>query len=214
MRCPRAERYTPLPGSFGHHARRYYGRCVEVLSLDWDRQARVTPACAPASQEAWPGAERKGREPPGESRGGTPTGERVPLDARRTRGADGGSRVCRRSASLFFVARMERSVIRGQRFKLLDRSRIALRFIRATVFHKTRARIAPRERSALIRPRTQCGGGGPCEARWRGRAELRIFSDGRASSVAAPLPPPCGRAPPPQSRALRGRMKRAHVASQ
>jgi hypothetical protein len=31
---------------------------------------------------------------------------------------------------------MERSVIRGQRFKLLGRSRIALRFIRATGFIK------------------------------------------------------------------------------
>ena len=68
-----------------------------------------------ASQEAWPGAERKGREPPGKSRGGTPTGERVPLDARRIRLMRTGSPcVCRRSASLFFVARMERSVIRGR----------------------------------------------------------------------------------------------------
>jgi hypothetical protein len=31
VRCPRAERYTPLPGSFGHHADRHYdrsGRCI------------------------------------------------------------------------------------------------------------------------------------------------------------------------------------------
>ena len=31
VRCPRAERYTPHPGSFGHHADRHYdrsGRCV------------------------------------------------------------------------------------------------------------------------------------------------------------------------------------------
>src|SRR5208282_129795 len=28
VRCPRAERYGPLPGGFGHHALRYYGRCV------------------------------------------------------------------------------------------------------------------------------------------------------------------------------------------
>jgi hypothetical protein len=61
----------------------------EVLSLDWDRRGRVTPARqmrrAATSQEDWPGAERKGREPPGKSRGGTPTGERASPSARRIR---------------------------------------------------------------------------------------------------------------------------------
>ena len=47
--------------------------------------ARLANAFAAASQEAWPGAERNGREPASKSRGGTPTGERVPLDARRIR---------------------------------------------------------------------------------------------------------------------------------
>jgi hypothetical protein len=37
--------------------------------------ARLANAMATASQEAWPGAERKGRKPPGESRGGAPRGE-------------------------------------------------------------------------------------------------------------------------------------------
>jgi hypothetical protein len=82
----------------------------EVLSLDWDRRARVTPVLAArdlrpsvgagffgscalaASQEAWPGAERKGREPPGKSRGGTPTGERPLLILPRMRGRMGGGR--------------------------------------------------------------------------------------------------------------------------
>ena len=41
--------------------------------------ARLANAMATASQEAWPGAERKGREPPGESRGGTPSGERATI---------------------------------------------------------------------------------------------------------------------------------------
>jgi hypothetical protein len=45
-----------------------------------------------ASQEAWPGAERKGREPPGKSRGGTPTGERPLLILPRMRGRMGGGR--------------------------------------------------------------------------------------------------------------------------
>jgi hypothetical protein len=28
VRCPRAERHTPLPGGFGHHADRHYDRSV------------------------------------------------------------------------------------------------------------------------------------------------------------------------------------------
>jgi hypothetical protein len=44
--------------------------------------ARLANAMATASQEAWPGAERKGREPPGESRGGTPSGEPRPKRVR------------------------------------------------------------------------------------------------------------------------------------
>ena len=62
----------------------------EVLSLDWDRRGRVTPARqmrrAAASQEDWPGAERKGRKPSGKSCGGTPTGERPLLILPRRRG--------------------------------------------------------------------------------------------------------------------------------
>ena len=54
-----------------------------VLPLDWDRRRRVTPART-GSQEAWPGAE-SGGEGPDKSRGGTPTGERAPLSARRIR---------------------------------------------------------------------------------------------------------------------------------
>jgi hypothetical protein len=75
----------PLPGGFGHHARRYYGRRgLPVqgfpwtgMTLDWDRKGRVTPVWT-ASQEVWPGAESGGNAPPGESRGGTPRGERAP----------------------------------------------------------------------------------------------------------------------------------------
>jgi hypothetical protein len=51
-----------------------------VLSLDWDRRRRITPAGA-KSQEAWPGAE-PGCESPGESRCGAPEGERAPTLAR------------------------------------------------------------------------------------------------------------------------------------
>jgi hypothetical protein len=80
VRCPRAERYTPLPGSFGHHAGRHHDRSGRCISLDWDRRARVTPVSerevfAPrlgrayrtgrpaASQEAWPEAAPAGLTP-------------------------------------------------------------------------------------------------------------------------------------------------------
>jgi hypothetical protein len=77
----------------------------EVLSLDWDRRGRVTPARqirrAAASQEDWPGAEQKGRKPPGKSRGGTPTGERPPPYPPPHAGEDKeGARRIRRCGSL------------------------------------------------------------------------------------------------------------------
>ena len=75
-----AEPYSPLPGSFRHHALRHYGRCVGCttgLGQAGVGNPHLATARAAASQEAWPGAERKGRKPPGESRGGTPTGERA-----------------------------------------------------------------------------------------------------------------------------------------
>jgi hypothetical protein len=50
-----------------------------VLPLGWDRRGRVTLA-GTKSQETWPGAEPRGQSL-GESRGGAPRGERVPLDA-------------------------------------------------------------------------------------------------------------------------------------
>ena len=37
VRCPRAERHTPLPGGFGHHADRHYDRsvgCIHWTGID------------------------------------------------------------------------------------------------------------------------------------------------------------------------------------
>jgi hypothetical protein len=58
---------------------------VGGASLGWDRRRRVTPAQT-ASQETWPEAEPKAMTSPfGESRGGTPTGERIRKGASRAR---------------------------------------------------------------------------------------------------------------------------------
>ena len=55
-----------------------------VLPQDWDRNARVTPVRT-KSQEAWPGVEPRTAMSLRKSRGGTPTGVRAPLSARRIR---------------------------------------------------------------------------------------------------------------------------------
>ena len=66
----------PLPGGFGHHALRYYGRGGRCCPCTGLASRRVTPA-ARTSQEAWPGAESGGQSPD-ESRSGAPEGERAP----------------------------------------------------------------------------------------------------------------------------------------
>src|SRR5271155_886533 len=54
---------------------------------------------------------------------------------------------------------------------------------------------APRKLN-FIRPR-ESGGGGPCEAWWRGRLNRSFAFFAGESLRPAPLPPPLGRAPPP-----------------
>ena len=131
----------------------------EVHSLDWDREGRVTPVqpmrLATASQEAWPGAERKGRKPPGENRGGTPTGERIPPDAPpcpQARLHD--TCACRRSASLSFVMASETKPSSSAARRLSDTGFCALRWIVSlplAMVRRTRARIAPRGRFRIPR---------------------------------------------------------------
>jgi hypothetical protein len=65
-----------VPGGFGHHALRYYGRGGRCCPCTGLASRRVTPA-ARTSQEAWPGAESGGQSPD-ESRSGAPEGERAP----------------------------------------------------------------------------------------------------------------------------------------
>ena len=87
----------PLPGGFGHHLA---GTTTGPWGapLDWDRQGRVTPAPTASmlppeggplqigvlatSQETWPEVARSGRKPASQSRGGTPIGVRLLLEAR------------------------------------------------------------------------------------------------------------------------------------
>jgi hypothetical protein len=62
-------------GRLGHHACRYYDRRVRC-SLDWDRRRRVTPS-RPRPRKHGLGCALGDVSPFGESRGGTPAGERA-----------------------------------------------------------------------------------------------------------------------------------------
>jgi hypothetical protein len=77
--CGRSRK--PLPGGFGHHVRRYYGRCAGCCRWTGTGARRVTPPRA-ASQETWPEAEKPRPRNLGQSRGGAPEGERADRKAR------------------------------------------------------------------------------------------------------------------------------------
>ena len=66
----------PRPGGFGHHVRRYYGRCAGCFRWTGTGVRRVTPPRA-ASQETWPEVEKPRPRNFGQSRGGAPRGERA-----------------------------------------------------------------------------------------------------------------------------------------
>ena len=99
---PARGRYSPLPGSFGHHLTGTTtgpGGAFPGLGLAGAGNARLgarglRPPVGAALQDRTsrlvprkPGLKLRPRaeRPNGKSRGGTPTGERVPLDARRAR---------------------------------------------------------------------------------------------------------------------------------
>ena len=77
----RARSRKPLPGGFGHHVRRYYGRCAGCFRWTGTGARRVTPPRA-ASQETWPEVEKPRGKTLGQSRGGAPEGERADRKAR------------------------------------------------------------------------------------------------------------------------------------
>jgi hypothetical protein len=105
-RCPRADLHS-VPRAIRASACRHYdrrGRCIPGLGqarggcngrLNCAKSPRpgwrgLTGSSAPAaSQEAWPELSLGTITPLDESRGGTPTGERVPQDARRIRWCGG-----------------------------------------------------------------------------------------------------------------------------
>ena len=77
----RARSRKPLPGGFGHHVRRYYGRCAGCIRWTGTGARRVTPPRA-ASQESWPEVEKPRPRNLGQNRGGAPEGERAERKAR------------------------------------------------------------------------------------------------------------------------------------
>jgi hypothetical protein len=77
--CGRSRK--PLPGGFGHHVRRYYGRCAGCFRWTGTGARRVMPPRA-ASQETWPEVEKPGPRNLGQSRGGAPEDERADRKAR------------------------------------------------------------------------------------------------------------------------------------
>src|ERR1700722_13691711 len=77
----RARSRKPLPGGFGHHVRRYYGRCAGCIRWTGTGARRVTPLRA-ASQETWPEVEKPRPRNLGQNRGGAPEGERAERKAR------------------------------------------------------------------------------------------------------------------------------------
>jgi hypothetical protein len=146
----------PRPGGFGHHVRRYYGRCAGCIRWTGTGARRVTPPRA-ASQETChkqPGPKSKSRGLETSARAAAERREasapeaggpckRMVRGARRARSANGWQQplawrgqfsVCafRRSASPHFIWRRNSSGFRS--------------------CCKTRARRAPRERDYLLSP--------------------------------------------------------------
>src|SRR5580700_5087125 len=138
--CGRSRK--PLPSGFGHHVRRYYGRCAGCIRWTGTGARRVTPPRA-ASQETWPEVEKPRPRNLGQNRGGAPEGERAERKARAA-SEDAAPVNCafRRSASLHLFGG---SNILGVRAENSD------------------AKNASRERDRFsFRPRDS-GGGGPLE---------------------------------------------------
>jgi hypothetical protein len=76
------------------------------------------------SQEAWPGDELEPERAFDENRGETPTGERVPLDARPRRCADGGH--MRLSAFRFLCSIRESSLASPEKSSLASQEKNGL----------------------------------------------------------------------------------------
>jgi hypothetical protein len=155
----------PRPGGFGHHVRRYYGRCAGCFRWTGTGARRVTPPRA-ASQETChkqPGLKSKSR--------GLETSVKAAAERREASAPEAGG-PCKR---IFRGARRARSANgwqqplawRGQFSVCAFRRSASPHFMWRRNFSgfrsccKTRARIAPRECNYFPPPRS--GGGGPLE---------------------------------------------------
>jgi hypothetical protein len=162
------------------------------------RRRRDTPAiyrrCA---REAWPDAAFLGCVSPlGESRRGTPTGERA---FAKVRAAPKGTAVTEQRLSAFcFLYLVPRPILMPPATPLPDVSDedwVGGEFLGMAFTKLGRARVA-RTRNYCLRPRDS-GGGGPSVARiasvgwWRGRLTRRVAFVEGISSRPTPLPPPC-----------------------
>ena len=117
--CGRSRK--PLPGGFGHHVRRYYGRCAGCFRWTGTGARRVTPLRA-ASQETWPEAEMPRPRNLGQSRGGAPEGERADRKARAA------SERCGSSKSRFSALRLPSLLFGGSnRLGVVGKTRMRMR---------------------------------------------------------------------------------------
>ncbi len=143
--------------------------------LKRDRMMRVTPASTP-SREARPGLSWSVRslwQAPRWSAGRRAAPDIGPLPRPKrlqVATSDGAARTLvgcafRRSASLGFLRGMAN--------------------FDGVAVSKTRARTR-REDTSLFLPRTECGGGGPCEAWWRGRTDNDDCETARSQPQAPP----------------------------
>jgi hypothetical protein len=135
----RARSRKPLPGGSGHHVRRHYDRCAGCCRWTGTGRGGVTPAWT-ASQETWPGVEKPRGRTFGQSRGGAPRGERAAISARRARRAfrwqhrdawRGSEIVAPTGAPPPFIC-------------------FEAKFLVPSVISIALARVAPRERDALL----------------------------------------------------------------
>jgi hypothetical protein len=171
----------PRPGGFGHHVRRYYGRCAGCFRWTGTGARRVTPPRA-ASQETWPEVEKPRPRNFGQSRGGAPRGERA--RSGRSVQTDGPWRAPRpkreRVATAVGVARsifsLRLPALRLPSF-YLEAKHQWLSFL-----PQSSGAVASRERGRLHPPpprqrgRGTTGARGASEPWWRGRLRCRFVA--------------------------------------
>ena len=204
MRCPRADLQS-VPGRPWSPLVRQKDRSARS-ALDWDRQRRVTPAGA-GSQETRPGAEpmlvATGVASPRRS-----AGRRArPLP---TLSAQAGRKKRQGRASAASATAMCRCG--GPWMACAFRRSASLFVFRCWWWRQNSGARRAAGMPALIRPRTQCGGGGPRPCAVEGACGDEDLSDAVRAAPPRPLPPRCcaARCPFPASR---GRISLMHAGA-